>query len=512
VFFLPRAAARAGPSAQEQVSGRRTEHASRSRSRPETRRAHGRDSAHWRRLARLARDRDGACVICGSTENLSACLDPELEGRHDLATLQDVITACLTCRSRAGAPWSQSDRPQLLPPRHIRRRRRALVASAFLCVLLALTPEAVADALPVTPGSADVASPPSTVETATSPQVPDGGTSEQGTAAEQAASAEADASETSPVNVVVTVRIDSPGADGPVEQITEVVVAAAAENTAATTQAVSDSPDLDPTGDTSSAGATPETSSAPTDVAQSSSTNQAAGAVAETAPVTPVNVAVSVRINSPGDAAPVVQKTEVAAVGTADNESTVSQRVADSLDDVQAVRRQRRVPSTQRTAEARPDADERESPAPAARGARTRPETASKKADAAPASATAGRQERERPDSRAAARHPSKNVGEGVARGGRDRARVKDALPALTKSSQSRGVRHAAAPRRYPNEGSSMRQAIARRREAAAPAASVLEGAYLTLILTIAAALAASGIAAGSRWMPLRPGGRAPGE
>jgi hypothetical protein len=365
----------------------------------------------------------------------------------------------------------------------------------------------------VTPVSTDVASPSSTVETAMSPQVPDGGTSEQATAAEQGASADADAQETSPVNVVVTVRVDSPGADGPVEQMTEVVVVAAAENAASTTQTVSESPALDPTGDTSSPGATPETSAAATDVAQSSSTDQAAGAVAETAPVTPVNVAVSVRINSPGDAAPVVQKTEVAAVGTADNESTVSQRVGDSPDDHAQVRHQRRtIPTTRRAAGTRPHAEaENGSPRPAARGARIRPES-SKQADGAAAAASAGRQESRRPDSGAAARHPSKSVGEGVARGGRDEVRVQEALPAVTKNSRPGRSRHAAAPRRDPDERSSVRQAIARRRETAAPAESVLEGAYLTLILTIAAALAASGLAAGSRWMPWRPGERSSGR
>jgi hypothetical protein len=71
-------------------------------------REHGRDTSAWRRLraARLAFDghrcqlRMAGCKRQATTVHL----DPRLAGRHDVATLADVVSACDRCHGAADAP------------------------------------------------------------------------------------------------------------------------------------------------------------------------------------------------------------------------------------------------------------------------------------------------------------------------------------------------------------------------------------------------------------------------
>ncbi len=50
----------------------------------------GADSRHWRRISALARVRDGGCVVCGCTEDLTV----DYEGDHSKVLLDDTVTLC----------------------------------------------------------------------------------------------------------------------------------------------------------------------------------------------------------------------------------------------------------------------------------------------------------------------------------------------------------------------------------------------------------------------------------
>lgn len=71
-------------------------------------RAHGRDTAAWRRLSaarrRLAGGRCELRLAGCRGRATTAHLDERLEGAHELATLDDVRAACLTCHGRVDAP------------------------------------------------------------------------------------------------------------------------------------------------------------------------------------------------------------------------------------------------------------------------------------------------------------------------------------------------------------------------------------------------------------------------
>jgi 5-methylcytosine-specific restriction endonuclease McrA len=66
---------------------------------------HGRNTAAWRRLRKLALERDdhtcqlqvdGGCTGAATSVHLS----PELAGDHDAATLDDLTSACAHCHGR----------------------------------------------------------------------------------------------------------------------------------------------------------------------------------------------------------------------------------------------------------------------------------------------------------------------------------------------------------------------------------------------------------------------------
>jgi hypothetical protein len=59
--------------------------------------AHGRHTKHWADVRRQVLQRDGSCRRCGSTQDLTAHLDPRLRGRHDQAVVGDAIALCRSC-------------------------------------------------------------------------------------------------------------------------------------------------------------------------------------------------------------------------------------------------------------------------------------------------------------------------------------------------------------------------------------------------------------------------------
>jgi hypothetical protein len=71
-------------------------------------REHGRDTAAWRTLRTLRLEFDAyRCQLrlagCKRRAN-TVHLDPRLAGRHDLATLADVVSACDRCHGAVDAP------------------------------------------------------------------------------------------------------------------------------------------------------------------------------------------------------------------------------------------------------------------------------------------------------------------------------------------------------------------------------------------------------------------------
>jgi 5-methylcytosine-specific restriction endonuclease McrA len=64
----------------------------------------GRRSEHWRKLRPQAIARDRVCRRCGTGERLTVHLDPALRGEHRNATLDDVVTLCVSCHGSVDAP------------------------------------------------------------------------------------------------------------------------------------------------------------------------------------------------------------------------------------------------------------------------------------------------------------------------------------------------------------------------------------------------------------------------
>jgi hypothetical protein len=124
----------------------------------------------------------------------------------------------------------------------------------------------------------------------------------------QQAVADGVATQTSPTNMVVSLRINSPGANRPISQSNVAVVTVGATNESATSQA-------------GSSGA---------DGAQQSATGQGAAATGAGTQTQPTNIVISIRINSPGNDGPVSQ-TNLAAVGvSAANASSTDQTAGSS--------------------------------------------------------------------------------------------------------------------------------------------------------------------------------------
>src|SRR5205807_1102053 len=122
----------------------------------------------------------------------------------------------------------------------------------------------------------------------------------------QAGMTTADAADAQSTNIFVSLRIDSPGDNGPVAQTSTAAVAGDTTNDAATAE------DAWQDWDSGDRAARP----APQASAQDSGTTQAAATSATATRPKPTNVVVSVRVNSPGDDAPVTQSSTVA-VGAA---------------------------------------------------------------------------------------------------------------------------------------------------------------------------------------------------
>jgi hypothetical protein len=132
----------------------------------------------------------------------------------------------------------------------------------------------------------------------------------------QAATSSADATDAQPTNILVSVRIDSPGDNGPVTQTATTAVASEAANDAATAQ--------DASQDWTSAGR--EAAAQPQASAQDSRTDQAAASTASAAHARPVNTVVSVRVNSPGDDGPVTQSSTVVVGSESKNAAATAQK------------------------------------------------------------------------------------------------------------------------------------------------------------------------------------------
>ena len=120
---------------------------------------------------------------------------------------------------------------------------------------------------------------------------------------DQSAAANGVATQDTPTNMVISVRIDSPGNNGAISQSNVAVVSVGAGNGSDTSQAGADK----------------------LGGAQQASTGQDAAATGEGTQSHPVNIVVSVRINSPGNDGPVSQ-TNIVGVGVgANNGSSTSQ-------------------------------------------------------------------------------------------------------------------------------------------------------------------------------------------
>lgn len=132
----------------------------------------------------------------------------------------------------------------------------------------------------------------------------------------QAGITNADAEDAQPTNIFVSLRVDSPGDNGPVTQTSTTAVAADTANDAATAQ------DAWQDWDSGDRAAQP----APQASAQDSGTTQAAATTATATQPKPTNVVVSVRVNSPGDDGPVTQTSTVAVGAESKNTAATAQK------------------------------------------------------------------------------------------------------------------------------------------------------------------------------------------
>ena len=194
--------------------------------------------------------------------------------------------------------------------RHLRLRRwsrfPALLLAAFLvvCVYAGLGATVAHAGIPVPAEEVPVP--------AAEPVVPDDSqvaSTDQSEVAstDQSASSNASATQQQPVNVVVSVRINSPGDDGPISQTNVVAGVSDAANAASTTQG----------------GSASEGAGGGAD--QGASTSQQAGSTATATQQGAQNVIVVVRINSPGDNGSISQSNVDVAVSGAGNESSTAQ-------------------------------------------------------------------------------------------------------------------------------------------------------------------------------------------
>jgi len=137
----------------------------------------------------------------------------------------------------------------------------------------------------------------------------------QAAATGQQAVANGVAAQTAPANMVVTVRINSPGANGSISQSNVTVVTVGAANGSATSQAGASGPDG----------------------AQQAATGQDAAATGEGTQSQPSNIVISIRINSPGNDGPISQ-TNLVAVGVSAANASSTDQTAGSVSPEQAPR------------------------------------------------------------------------------------------------------------------------------------------------------------------------------
>jgi hypothetical protein len=137
------------------------------------------------------------------------------------------------------------------------------------------------------------------------PAAPESG-AQQAATTDQAADAAASATQQQPQNMVITIRINSPGVDGPITQTNVIVAGSSGSNAASTTQ----------NGVPGTGGAAPS---------QNADTGQQAGSSATASQDGAGNLVVIVRINSPGDNGPISQTNAVVAGANAANTSTTTQ-------------------------------------------------------------------------------------------------------------------------------------------------------------------------------------------
>jgi hypothetical protein len=141
----------------------------------------------------------------------------------------------------------------------------------------------------------------------------------------QAAGAQATAVQVQPVNIAVTISINSPGSRATIVQTNANSAAATAANSNGATQSSGSSkPSRSSSGGTSAGGSTgPSAPSRP--ATQSNQTAQGAGAQAAAVQVRPVNLAAAIALNSPRSSLVIVQTNANAAVATAANANWTTQ-------------------------------------------------------------------------------------------------------------------------------------------------------------------------------------------
>ena len=186
--------------------------------------------------------------------------------------------------------------------RHRRLRRWSRLSGVLVAAFVSVC---VYAGLGATAAHAGIAEPPEQIPAPTAEPVALADSEVAST--DQSASPAASATQEQPTNVVVSVRINSPGDDGQISQRNVVVGVSDAANDASTTQ-----------GGTSSEGAGGSAN-------QDASTNQQAGSTATATQQQPTNVVVIVRINSPGDNGSISQGNVDVAGASAGNQSATAQ-------------------------------------------------------------------------------------------------------------------------------------------------------------------------------------------
>jgi hypothetical protein len=315
----------------------------------------------------------------------------------------------------------------------------------------------------------------------------------------QSANANAGVNQQSPRNVVISIRINSPGNDGPIGQTNIAAGNATGTNTSSTNQ-----------GDPASGGTQPGS--------QQSSTDQTAGAGADVSQDGAGNLVISIRIDSPGDNGAIDQINAAIANALAGNTSTTNQdsggRPATAPGGVDPVG----TPSTGSSAQppAQAPASAPPATAPSAPGLKTASQFPGR--ERTPASATTAT--RHHTTSKSAARPhrsttPPPTIGQSAAIEGSVAVSESDesAAPAVvtTKRQPAAAVRRpsseAAAP---PRSGTSVRQTASRllapfTKAPALPATRGSNDVSGAVLLTLIAVVGAFLVFVGSTYLPSVP-------